>query len=296
MSHELEDVWPLSPLQEGLVYHSLLDGEGPDVYAVQLILDFEGAVDAGALRAAGQALLDRHANLRAAFWVDDLDQPVQVVARDVELPWEEIDLSHLPVAETEAELRVFADAERARRFDLDRPPLLRMALIRHRDGEGAAGADRSRLVITQHHVLVDGWSSPLMVRELLALYDAKGDDSDLPPVTPYREYLVWLSEQDRDGAREAWTTALAGAEPTLLSTPAAAPVLDGAAPVPALPERFVTHVPQETTAALQAQARRLGVTLNTLVQCAWGVLLGRMTGQDDVVFGAVVSGRTPEIP
>ncbi|WP_425585895.1 condensation domain-containing protein [Streptomyces thioluteus] len=86
MSHELEDVWPLSPLQEGLVYHALLDGEGPDVYAVQLILDFEGAVDAGALRAAGQALLDRHANLRAAFWIDDLDQPVQVVARDVELP------------------------------------------------------------------------------------------------------------------------------------------------------------------------------------------------------------------
>ncbi|WP_425585894.1 condensation domain-containing protein, partial [Streptomyces thioluteus] len=187
---------------------------------------------------------------------------------------------------------MFADAERVRRFDLERPPLLRMALIRHRGGEGAA--DRSRLVITQHHVLVDGWSAPLMVRELLALYDAKGDDSVLPPVTPYREYLVWLSEQDRDGAREAWTAALAGAEPTLLAAPAAAAVPDGTAP--ALPESFVTHLPQETTATLQAQARRLGVTLNTLVQCAWGVLVGRMTGQDDVVFGAVVSGRTPEVP
>ncbi|MGW3725521.1 amino acid adenylation domain-containing protein, partial [Streptomyces sp. NPDC000851] len=294
MPHELEDVWPLSPLQEGLVYHALLDGEGPDVYAVQLILDFEGAVDASALRAAGQSLLDRHANLRAAFWIDDFDQPVQVVASDVELPWEERDISRLPAVQAEAELRAFADAERARRFDLDRPPLLRMALIRHRDGAG--GADRSRLVITQHHVLVDGWSAPLMVRELLALYDAKGDDSGLPPVTPYREYLVWLSEQDREGAREAWTTALADAEPTLLSTPAAATVSDGTAPAPALPERFVTQVPRETTAALQAQARRLGITLSTLVQSAWGVLLGRMTGQDDVVFGAVVSGRTPEIP
>ncbi|MFJ9324733.1 condensation domain-containing protein, partial [Streptomyces globisporus] len=294
MSHELEDVWPLSPLQEGLVYHALLDSEGPDVYAVQLILDFDGVVDAVALRAAGQALLDRHANLRAAFWIDDLDQPVQVVVRDVELPWEEIDLSHLNAAEVEGELRAFADAERARRFDLDRPPLLRMALIRHRDDNGAA--DRSRLVITQHHVLVDGWSAPLMVRELLALYDAKGDDSGLPSVTPYREYLVWLSEQDRDGAREAWTAALAGAEPTLLSAPAVAAVSDGNAPVPALPERFITYVPQETTAMLQAQARRLGVTLSTLVQCAWGVLMGRMTGQDDVVFGAVVSGRTPEVP
>ncbi|MFD8607246.1 condensation domain-containing protein, partial [Streptomyces globisporus] len=294
MSHELEDVWPLSPLQEGMVYHALLDSEGPDVYAVQLILDFDGVVDAVALRAAGQALLDRHANLRAAFWIDDLDQPVQVVVRDVELPWEEIDLSHLTAAEVEGELRAFADAERARRFDLDRPPLLRMALIRRRDGKGVA--DRSRLVITQHHVLVDGWSAPLMVRELLALYDAKGDDSGLPSVTPYREYLVWLSEQDRDGAREAWTTALAGAEPTLLSAPPVAAASDGNAPVPALPERFITHVPQETTAMLQAQARRLGVTLSTLVQCVWGVLIGRMTGQDDVVFGAVVSGRTPEVP
>ncbi|MFD8663737.1 condensation domain-containing protein, partial [Streptomyces globisporus] len=200
----------------------------------------------------------------------------------------------MTAAEVEGELRAFADAERARRFDLDRPPLLRMALIRHRDGRGVA--DRSRLVITQHHVLVDGWSAPLMVRELLALYDAKGDDSGLPSVTPYREYLVWLSEQDRDGAREAWTTALAGAEPTLLSAPPVAAASDGNAPVPALPERFITHVPQETTAMLQAQARRLGVTLSTLVQCVWGVLIGRMTGQDDVVFGAVVSGRTPEVP
>ncbi|MFE0136269.1 amino acid adenylation domain-containing protein, partial [Streptomyces sp. NPDC059037] len=292
MSHELEDVWPLSPLQEGLVYHALLDGEGPDVYAIQLILDFEGAVDGVALRAAGQALLDRHANLRAAFWIDDLDQPVQVVARDVELPWEEIDLTHLPAAQAEAESKAFADAERARRFDLETPPLLRFALLRHRPDEG--GADRGRLIITQHHVLVDGWSSPLMVRELLALYDAKGDDSDLPPVTPYRDYLVWLSEQDRDAALASWTTALSGAEPTHLANPVPATPLDG--PSTSLPERFVTQLPQEATAALLAQARRTGVTLSTLIQAAWGVLVGRMTGRDDVLFGAVVSGRSPEIP
>ncbi|WAL98657.1 non-ribosomal peptide synthetase [Streptomyces sp. Je 1-369] len=296
MSHELEDIWPLSPLQEGLVYHALADREGPDAYVVQLILDFEGVLDAGSMRAAGQALLDRHANLRAAFWVDDLDEPVQVVAADVELPWAEVDLSQLSPAETEAELRTFADTERARRFELDRPPLMRMALIRHRhsDGSNPAAADRSRLVLTQHHVLVDGWSSSLMVRELLALYDSKGDDSVLPPVTPYREYLVWLSEQDREGAREAWTRALAGAEPTLLATPVAGTATDGT--TTSFPESFVAHLPQEITASLQAQARRLGVTLSTLVQSVWGVLLGRMTGQDDVVFGAVVSGRSPEIP
>ncbi|MET8682892.1 amino acid adenylation domain-containing protein [Streptomyces sp. NPDC004732] len=294
MSHDLEDIWPLSPLQEGLVYHALADNEGPDAYVVQLILDFDGALDAEAMRAAGQALLDRHANLRAAFWVDDLDVPVQVVAREVTLPWTEVDLTHLSPGETEAELRAFADTERARRFDLDSPPLLRMALITHSEGDNSPAADRSRVVITQHHVLIDGWSSSLLVRELLALYDAKGDDSDLPPVTPYREYLVWLSEQDREGAREAWTRALTGAEATQLSTESAPAGTDVLAA--AFPERFVAHLPQETTASLQAQARRLGVTLNTLVQCAWGVLLGRMTGQDDIVFGAVVSGRSPEIP
>ncbi|MFD7409659.1 amino acid adenylation domain-containing protein, partial [Streptomyces sp. NPDC059866] len=282
---ELADVWPLSPLQEGLLFHALSDSAGPDVYTVQTALHLDGSVDGKALRAAGQRMLERHPNLRAAFRHEGLDRPVQIIEDGTQLPWQDVDLSARPDAD--AALDAFLADERARRFDLAQPPLMRFALVR-------LGEERHCLVITQHHILTDGWSSTLHINELLALYRiyaSGGDDSALPGTTPYRDYLTWLAGRDRTAALDAWAQAMAGAEPTYL---AAAPSQEpGPAP---LPERLVSHLDADTTAALDAQARRAGVTLNTLVQCAWGVLLGRMTGQDDVVFGAVVSGRSPEIP
>ncbi|MGA5208085.1 amino acid adenylation domain-containing protein, partial [Streptomyces variegatus] len=280
---ELADVWPLSPLQEGMLFHALADSSGPDVYTVQMALRLDGSVDGKALRAAGQRMLERHANLRAAFHHEGLDRPVQIIEDGTQLPWQDVDLSARP--DPDAALDAFLTGERARRFDLSQPPLMRFALVRLAEGHHC-------LVITQHHILTDGWSSTLHVNELLALYRlyaSGGDDSALPRATPYRDYLTWLAERDRTAALEAWAQAMAGAEPTYL---APAPS-DESGPAP-LPERLVSHLDADTTAALDAQARRAGVTLNTLVQCAWGVLLGRMTGQDDVVFGAVVSGRTPE--
>ncbi|MFF5894265.1 amino acid adenylation domain-containing protein, partial [Streptomyces globisporus] len=284
---ELADVWPLSPLQEGMFFHALADSAGPDVYTVQMALRLEGSVDGKALRAAGQRMLERHANLRAAFRHEGLDRPVQIIEDGTQLPWQDVDLSAHIGAGADAALDAFLTEERARRFDLSHPPLMRFALVR-------LAEERHCLVITQHHILTDGWSSTLQINELLALYRlyaSGGDDTALPRATPYRDYLKWLTERDRTAALDAWTQAMAGIEPTFV---AAAPVEEqGPAP---LPERVVSHLDADTAEALDAQARRIGVTLNTLVQCAWGVLLGRMTGQDDVVFGAVVSGRTPEVP
>ncbi|WAL98655.1 amino acid adenylation domain-containing protein [Streptomyces sp. Je 1-369] len=286
---ELADVWPLSPLQEGMLFHALADGAEPDardVYTVQMALRLDGVVDAKALRAAAQRMLERHPNLRAAFHHEGLDRPVQIIEDGTQLPWYDMDLCGR--TDAEAALDAFLGEERARRFDPARPPLMRFALVR-------LGEDRHCLVITQHHILTDGWSSSLHINELLALYRqyaVGGDDSALPRTTPYRDYLTWLVERDRTAAHDAWAEALAGAEPTYAaaSAPSATP---GSA---SLPERLVSHLDAATTTALEARARRAGVTLNTLVQCAWAVLLGRMTGQDDVVFGAVVSGRSPEIP
>ncbi|MFF1376346.1 amino acid adenylation domain-containing protein [Streptomyces sp. NPDC058308] len=289
----LADVWPLSPLQEGMLFHALADGADPDaldVYMVQMALRLDGYVDGEALRAAAQRMLERHPNLRAAFRHDGLDRPVQVIEDGTQLPWQYVDLSDgaKAGADTEAALDEFLSGERARRFDLAQAPLMRFALVR-------LGEDRHCLAITQHHILTDGWSSALHINELLALYRlyaSGGDDSALPRPTPYRDYLTWLVERDRTAAQDAWTQAMAGAEPTYAA--AVAPSADQGST--SLPERLVSHLDADTTAELDAQARRAGVTLNTLVQCAWGVLLGRMTGQDDVVFGAVVSGRSPEIP
>ncbi|MEU9845389.1 condensation domain-containing protein, partial [Actinomadura sp. NPDC048032] len=159
---QLEDILPLSPLQEGLFFHALY-GSGHDVYTAQIVFDLHGPLDADALKAAAAALLRRHANLRAGFRQRKEGSPVQVVQRTVRLPWQDEDLSALPGPEREARARELADAERARPFDMARPPLLRFMLIRLADG-------LHRMVFTNHHILLDGWSTPVLQTELFALY------------------------------------------------------------------------------------------------------------------------------
>jgi amino acid adenylation domain-containing protein/non-ribosomal peptide synthase protein (TIGR01720 family) len=276
------DVLPLSPLQEGLLFHALLDDHGPDIYATQVILEVNGDLDAAALHAAGQALLERYPNLRAEFRRTTEGRFVALIPRRVRLPWQVVDLSGLDPTVSHAEAaRVFAD-ERAGRFDLAQPPPMRMALVRLSDG-------RHRLGITNHHILMDGWSFPILVQELFALYVNGGNPTTLPAVTPYRDYLSWLGAQDPIAAQAAWGDALAGLdEPTLVA---------GADRwrVPLIPDKLVVELPEDLTAALSDQARRLGVTLNTVVQGTWGILLGRITGRGDVVFGVTVSGRPADL-
>ncbi|MGW2424548.1 amino acid adenylation domain-containing protein [Streptomyces sp. NPDC001709] len=279
----IEDVLPLSPLQEGMLFQALYDEDGPDLYVHQLLLDLEGPLDARALRLAARALLKRHANLRVGFRHDRSAEPVQLVHSQVKVPWAQIDLSALDEDKREAELARHADEDRARGFDLTRPPLLRFTVFR-------LGPDRFRLMLTKHHILMDGWSVPVLVRELFELYGSKGDPAVLRPVTPYRDYLAWLTGQDADTAREAWRTALDSIdEPTLV-----APVHRGRELV--RPGWLRHEVPAEITAALLAFARSRSLTVNTVVQGVWALLLSALTGRDDVVFGAIVSGRPPEIP
>ncbi|MFF4054731.1 amino acid adenylation domain-containing protein [Streptomyces sp. NPDC001668] len=278
----IADILPLSPLQEGLLFHALYDDDqAPDVYAAQQVLELTGDVDPAAVRAAGQALLDRHPNLRACFRRREAAAPLQIVPTDVELPWSEEDVSDLDDAARETAWQRILDAERAHRFDLARPPLLRHLLVRW-------AADRYRLVITNHHILLDGWSKQLLVREFTALY--KGEHpTALPPPPPYRDYLAWLSRQDRTAAETAWQKALEGAEePTLLAPGTAAGTT-------VLPHELVVELPESATTAAETAARDLGITLNTLVQGAWGVLLGRLTGRTDTAFGQTVTVRPPEL-
>jgi amino acid adenylation domain-containing protein/non-ribosomal peptide synthase protein (TIGR01720 family) len=283
-STALADVWPLSPLQEGLLFHSQYDQQGPDVYLVQHIFDLTGPLEPPLLKIAAQAILTRHGCLRAGFQRRRSGQPVQVVPRQVPLPWREVDLSDLPtVAKAVTEADKLAVAERSQRFDLARPPLLRFLLIRI--GEG-----RHRLVLTLHHIVIDGWSAAVLVREFLSVYAVGGDVGQLPPATSYREFLTWLGRQDHEAACAAWAAALAGlTEPTMVAP-------NGAAKAPALPGRVSLKLSGELTAGLSALARDLGVTLNTVLQGAWGLLIGRLTGRRDVVFGATLAGRPPDLP
>ncbi|MFC4493029.1 amino acid adenylation domain-containing protein [Streptomyces ovatisporus] len=299
----LEEILPLSPLQQGMLYHVLLgaladdDGEGGDearhnLYTVQLALDLEGALDPERMRQAGQALLDRHGNLRAAFVHDGMRQPVQVVCGDARLPWREENLRWLTEEQREQEMVRLMRSERGRPFDPSRPPMVRMMLM-------TTGENRYRLVMTTHHILLDGWSLPILVRELFALYREGGGEgeitgekaaSGLPAVTPFRDYLSWLEGVDAEAAEAAWREALAGLDSTTRLAP------DEGDRVPKPPEHVAVELSEETTTALVEMARRHGVTLNTVLQACWGVLLGLSTGQDDVVFGSVVSGRPADLP
>ncbi|WP_232835615.1 non-ribosomal peptide synthetase [Actinocorallia populi] len=271
---DLEDILPLSPLQQGFFFHAKYDDQ--DVYTAQLVLDMEGPLDAAALRRAAETLLRRHGNLRAAFTDQDVSRPVQVVPRVVDLPWSE-------VTATEEEARELILRERSHRFDLMEPPLLRFVLVK-------LGEERHKLIFVNHHILLDGWSTPVLATELFALYLAGGTDTGLPRPTPYKNHLKWLAAQDRKAAEAAWQEALAGVdEPTL--------VAPQAADLPAtVPHRVLLELDDAASRKLTRIARRNGVTVNTLLQAAWGVVIGSLTGRDDVVFGAVVSGRPADLP
>ena len=281
------DVLPLSPLQEGLLFHSRYqDADGADdLYTSLTALELRGPLDPDALRGAVDAVVNRHSALRAAFTDGAPDQPLQLIAERVAVPWTLHDLTADTTDRRRAETARIERDEASRRFDLARPPLVRCALL-------ALGADHHRLVLTRHHIVMDGWSTPVLLREILAAYGA-GTAAALPAVTPWADHLAWLAARDAAADTAAWQGALAGLEaPTLLAdtlgAPAAGPAAAGA--------EIDLPIPAGTATALTAAARRHGLTLNTLVQGAWAILLGRLTGRTDVVFGATVSGRPSDIP
>ncbi|MBI0316939.1 non-ribosomal peptide synthetase, partial [Streptomyces javensis] len=280
----VQDVWPLSPLQEGLLFHAVYDERGIDVYVEQLVLDLEGKLDPAVLRDAWQALLDRHESLRAGFrQLAGVAQPVQVIARGVTLPWREEDLSGLDADAARAGSERLGIEERERRFDLAVPPLLKVLLVK-------VGPDEYRMMVTLHHILLDGWSLPVLMRELWACYEAGGSARGLPPVTPYRDYLAWLARQNKEAARDAWRQELTGAdEPTLVAP-------GGQSTAPVASGKAATDAGAELAGRLRDLARRDGLTLNTVIQAAWAVVLGRLTGRRDVVFGATVAGRPADLP
>ncbi|MGW0636890.1 amino acid adenylation domain-containing protein [Nocardia salmonicida] len=280
---KLTDVWPLSPLQYGLLFHALYDSDTADGYTVQSLLTLAGTVDATRLRGAAQALIDRHENLRVAF-VETDDGPRQLVLSAAEIRWHDIDLTEIADDEQRArELDRVIELDALTRFDLTSPPLLRFTLIR-------TAPEHFRLVMTNHHLVLDGWSTPLLVRELLTLYVTAGDASMLPPARSYREFLSWLEDQDAQASLDAWKLALSG-----IDTPTrAVPTLAG---IESTETGMLSHdLSAATVAALESAARAAGATVNTLVQAGWSMLLAMLTGRTDVVFGATVSGRPPELP
>ncbi|MCL9796491.1 amino acid adenylation domain-containing protein, partial [Frankia sp. AgKG'84/4] len=277
----VEAVWPLSPLQEGLYFHSVLDPTS-DAYTAQFSLDFGHRLDADRLRRALAALLARTPTLRAGFLSEGLHRPVQVIASELPASVEESDLTGLAEPDRSARAEQIAAADRARPFDVARPPLLRLSLLHLAEGH-------DRIVINRQVLLWDGWSGPLVVEGLLELYAADGGPTAPSTVGSFENYLWWLRGRDTAAAEAAWRAALADLDGPTLVVPAAR----GLAPV--APERITTELSDDSASAARAAARAAGVTLNTLLNASLALVLAGATGGEDIVFGTTVAGRPTDL-
>ncbi|RON25158.1 non-ribosomal peptide synthetase [Pseudomonas brassicacearum] len=267
----LEDLYPLSPMQQGMLFHTLYEPQ-VGAYISQLRLDIQG-LDPQRFAHAWQTALQRHDILRSSFHWQGLDTAHQAIVRQVALP-----LEVLEATDTDA----LADAERAKGFELGSAPLFRLKLVR-------TDTDAWHLIYTSHHILMDGWSNAQLLAEVIQHY-ATGQS--LPaPTGQYRDYLGWLQQQSAVAGEQFWKAALAPLEaPTLLAEALRPPVgAEGS-------EAYRVAIDRRATQRLADFARQQKVTLNTVLQAAWSLLLHRYTGQDCVVFGATVAGRSAPLP
>src|SRR5215831_10437973 len=282
---DIENIYPLSPMQEGMVFHTL-HSSTPGAYVTQLVVGIQGELSTENLRKAWDDTVARHTMLRTAVVSTAKGRYLQVVHKSVRIPWTQLDWRGANPEEKQKLLDEFLAADRLNNFDLAKAPLMRMAILR---------LDQScyRLVWTHHHLLLDGWSVPIVLGEMLQLYAAysQGKKLSLAKPRPYADYIAWLQKQNLGDAERHWRNQLAGFDtPTLLNVHR----IDAEGRARTM-EREELLLSENTTTALERFVARERLTMNTLVQAAWGLLLCRYNGESDVVFGATTAGRPAEL-
>jgi len=283
----IEDLYKLTPIQQGMLFHSLYTPE-TGVYFEQFGWTINGALHVPVFERAWQYVVDQNPILRTAFFWEDLDEPLQVVQRRAQLPTIVLDWSDLSPEEQDAEFAAYLEADRQQPFELTEAPLMRVTIIR-------GGPEKFHVVWSYHHLLLDGWSVPLVLQDVFAAYNALGTDQ--PPRLrrrrPYRDYLAWLRKQDLQEAESYWRGVLSG---FTAATPLPLDRAPGSIATSADDfARLQIVCSSEETEAIQTLARQERLTINTVVQGAWVLLLNRYSAQRDIVFGATVSGRPAEL-
>ena len=272
----IENIYPLSPMQQGMLFHTLLTPQA-GVYVPQVCLYLEGKLDINALQTAWNQVVINHPALRTAFYWEQRDKPFQVVFKQVEIPWKILDWQTISEAEQKLELDKFLQTDSTSSFDLKQPPLIRLTLIQ-------LAANKYILIWTQHHLIIDGWSSALVIKEVFQNY--YHSPSYYPNSRPYGDYIAWIQQQDKIAAKTFWKKQLAGfTTPTVIQ------------PFPQRENKNLRYQEQtrslthSQTSALQQWAKQQQLTMNTLLQGAFALLLSRYCNTTDVVFGATSSGR-----
>jgi len=284
---DIEDIYELSPMQEGMLFHTIY---APDsgVYIEQYIYNLSGYIDVSSLKRAWQEIVNRHPIFRSSFHWGKAKKELQVVHKKAELPWDQLDWRNIKTDEQEDHLESYLRKERKDGFELKRAPLMRCSLIQ-------VDEERYRFIWMFHHILLDGWSMPLIMKEVLAYYEAfrNGEKIHLPLPRSFRDYIIWLQQQDISHAEEFWRKRLEGfTEPVPLMPARRVGIhLEGS-------ETYKTEtlrLPADFTKTVQSFARREQITQNTIFQGIWAILLSLYNNTDDILFGENVSGRPPEL-
>jgi amino acid adenylation domain-containing protein/non-ribosomal peptide synthase protein (TIGR01720 family) len=272
----VEDVYMLSPLQSGMLFRSVFEPES-EAYFEQLSCVIEGPLDVDLFRRAWERVVERQAVLRTAFAWEGLDEPLQIVLRSVELPWELRDLEGIAPDEQRRVFERFLEEDRARKFDLSAAPAFRLALTR-------LAPDRHAFCWSHHHILLDGWSVSNLLEEVMAFYES-GGQAALPEARAYRSYIDWIQEQDAAESEAYWRDHLSGFDlPTRLPT-------DGERSSERRYDKEEVALDERLSERLRAVAGQHHITPNTLMRGVWAILLSCYGDDGDVCFGVTLAGR-----
>jgi hypothetical protein len=285
-AENIEDIYELSPVQKGILFHSLYAPE-LGLYFIQFSYTLRGLLNVVAFDSAWQQVAARHTALRTSFYWEEIDKPLQVVHRQVKVPLEQQDWRGIDPVEQQKRLESFLKSDRSSGFDFSQAPLMRLTLIRL--------ADYSyQLVLSKHHLILDGWSSALVMKEFVQLYEAlcQGQDVPLASCRPFGDYIAWLRKQDLSKAEVFWRWLLSKVK---APTPLTNLDVDNLSSQEERYDEQQLKLSEATTAALQSLARQHQLTLNTLVQGAWTVLLSYYSCKNDVVYGCTVSARPVDL-
>jgi amino acid adenylation domain-containing protein/non-ribosomal peptide synthase protein (TIGR01720 family) len=286
-NQQVEDIYPLSPLQQGLLFHTLCAPKS-GIYVSQLSFTVHGKLSISVLKQTWQLIVDQYAIFRTAFVWENLEYPLQVVRQQTDLPWQQYDWRELSPVEQQAKLESLLKSDREQGFILTQAPLMRLTLLQ-------LAEDTYQFIWSFHHLLLDGWSIPLVLQDVFAAYAAisQGQNISLTSRRPYRDYITWLQQQNLSSAEAFWRQLLKGfASPTPLG-------MHRATQTGTEDERRydtqTIEISAATTAVLQSFTQQHQLTLNTLIQGSWALLLNHYSSEQDVVFGATSSGRPPNL-
>jgi amino acid adenylation domain-containing protein len=283
----VEDIYPLSPVQEGMLFHTLYT-PGSGTYHTQITGTLRGEIDSHVFEQAWRCVIHHYAALRTAFIWENLKRPLQVVRQSVPLTLQLLNWRDKSPSDQQAELAKFLKHDRLQGFDLARAPVMRLALIQLAD-------DTHEFIWSFHHLILDGWSTFLVLADVDHAYEAlrRGKVPELAPSPPYRNYISWLQQQSLSQAEAFWKETLRGySNPVPLPLECSQHVFSAEQ---VAYDEVHAYISATTTTALQVRAQQHALTLNTIVQGIWALLLSRYSREHDIVFGVTVSGRPPEL-